>query len=179
MLRAWRLYRELSPIEAAELAGVSPDTILWHERGYNVPNAGTLKRFADIYDCTVGKLTPKPGSETTPVQSIRPHKDRAMEYSPDDTRYPDAVMAHLTEGKSPIAAWRRHRHMAIKQCAKAFGCAPKTFKEMEALPVLRDRTRKSLAMVLACNPTQLLRPKKMVVEPVSFHAEPAPSGHCP
>ncbi|OLL27483.1 hypothetical protein BTH42_32075 [Burkholderia sp. SRS-W-2-2016] len=177
MLRAWRLYRELSPGEAAELAGLSRDTILWHEHGYNVPNIDTLKRCADIYDCTVAQLTPKPGSETTPVQSIRTRKARAMEYAPDDTRYPDAVMAYLIQGKSPVVAWRLYRHMTIDQCAKAFGCTPKAFKDMEALPVLRDRTRKSLAMVLSCNPMQLLCPKSLVVETVSSQAEPTPSAH--
>lgn len=177
MLRAWRIYRELSLLEAAELSGLSRDTILWHEQGYNVPNAGTLKRCADIYDCTVGQLTPKPGSDTAPVQSVHPRKARAMQYSPDETRYPDAVMAYLIEGKSPLVAWRLHRQMTIEQCAKAFGCTPATFKGIEALPVLRDRTRKSLALVLSCNPAQLLRPKSLAVPAVPSLAESRPTNH--
>jgi DNA-binding XRE family transcriptional regulator len=48
-LQAWRLYRDLTPADAAELAGLSRDTILWHERGYNVPSAETLKCFADVF----------------------------------------------------------------------------------------------------------------------------------
>jgi hypothetical protein len=51
-LRAWREYRKYKPADSAELAGLSVATITWHEQGYNVPGEDTLKRFAEIYDCS-------------------------------------------------------------------------------------------------------------------------------
>ncbi|MBB5406548.1 transcriptional regulator with XRE-family HTH domain [Paraburkholderia sp. HC6.4b] len=173
-LRAWRLYRDLTPVEAAELAGLSRGTVLWHERGYNVPSVETLKRFADVYDCTTGQLTPQPDSCTKPYQSVPAPKGHVAQFAPDDTEYPDAVMAHLIDGRSPITAWRMYRRMTIDQCAKAFGCTSKTFKGMEALPVLRERTRKTLALVLSCKPVQLLRPRGLEIENTS---RPGASAH--
>ncbi|WP_434107611.1 helix-turn-helix domain-containing protein [Paraburkholderia caffeinilytica] len=164
-LRAWRLHRELSPVEAAELAGLSRDTIVWHENGYNVPNADTLKRFADIYDCTVGQLSAQPGSPTMPDdQQDSTARAHAIEFAPDDTEYPDAVMAHLMAGKSPLTAWRMHRRMTIEQCAKAYGSTPANIKVMEGLPVLRDRTRKRLAIIFTCKPVQLLLPEGLATQ---------------
>ncbi|QUN44716.1 helix-turn-helix domain-containing protein [Burkholderia cenocepacia] len=167
-LRAWREYRQLSKYEAAELAGLSADTILWHEQGYSIPGNDTLKRFADIYDCALDQLLPKDKSDVAPTmkvtKAVTPEAPK-MKFAPVDTDYPDAVLAHIVSGKSPITAWRLHRHMTLKDLAEAYGTSKYNLQKMEDSLNLRGKTLEKFCGIFHCQMNQLYRPEGLQVEP--------------
>jgi transcriptional regulator with XRE-family HTH domain len=156
-LRAWRLYRQYSVSDAAELLKLSGSAIACHERGYNVPDERTLQKFADIYDCTLEQLTVKKKTNTRPPHEIKaePVKSSA---APIDTQYPDAVMGYMLDGKAPLTAWRLYRRMSLHQVAESYGSTVSNIEQLEKRESLREKTREKLASVLGCKPVQLLRP---------------------
>ncbi len=168
-LKAWRTYRRLTLRDVADLFGKTVDAINWHEHGYSRPNAKTLARFAEILDCPLEQLTATPGSNTQPwltVISQPAPKDPVEARAPDDTDYPDVVLAHLIAGKTPLTAWRLHRGMTIAQLADAYGCTARNIKQLEEAQCLRRRTIEKLCPVLKCKAPQLLRPESMPVPDV-------------
>ncbi|QUO23811.1 helix-turn-helix domain-containing protein [Burkholderia cenocepacia] len=169
-LRAWREYRQLSKYEAAELAGLSADTILWHEQGYSIPGNDTLKRFADIYDCAFEQLLPKEKSDVAPVKMAAPPEAPKMKFAPIDTDYPDAVLAHIVSGKSPITAWRLHRHMTLKDLADAYGTSKYNLQKMEDSLNLRGKTLEKFCGIFHCQMNQLYRPEGLQIEPHKVRA---------
>lgn len=169
-LRAWREHRRLTREDVAELFGKTPDAINWHENGYSRPRAETLARFAEILDCPLAQLTAKAGSNTQPWLTViegnaDASKDKAHtkaeRRAPDDTDYPDAVLAHLIAGKTPLTAWRLHRHLSIAQLAEQYGCSAKNIRDLEESATLRPGTIAKLCPILHCKPDQLLRPESM------------------
>jgi transcriptional regulator with XRE-family HTH domain len=180
-LDAWRIYRELTHADVAELFGKTKDTIRWHAHGYNKPNVNTLSRYAEIFDCALDQLTAKKGSNTQPwltmIVEPDPSQDEAKPEvtaprAPDDTDYPDSVLAHLIGGKTPVTAWRLHRCLSIAQLADAYGCTPNNIKQLEEQTQLRAKTRERLAAVLHCKPVQLLKPESMPEPPVALKVSP-------
>jgi transcriptional regulator with XRE-family HTH domain len=169
-LRAWREYRRLTREDAAELCGKSPDAINWHENGYSRPRRETLERFAEIYDCPLAQLTPKAGSNTQPwltviegdgCASSDATQRRTEQRAPDDTDYPDAVLAHMIAGKTPLTAWRLFRRLTLSQLAEQYGCSSKSVLHLEESVALRPATIAKLCPILHCRPEQLLRPESM------------------
>jgi transcriptional regulator with XRE-family HTH domain len=177
-IRAWREYRGLTLADAAELLGRDKTTIVWHESGKNPPSPATLARFAQIYDCPAAQLTLKPGSDTSPfdatrrtkpkaeqvneaVNARRPHRQMVEPRSPADTDYPNAVLAHLMAGKSPMLAWRLYRGLSLKALAQTYGGREGNIKAMEANSWLRPATIDKLCPIFHCKPAQLLRPVGM------------------
>lgn len=169
-LRAWRDYRRLTREDVAELFGKTPDAINWHENGYSRPREQTLARFAEILDCPVAQLTAKAGSNTRPWLTViegdgNASKDKARtnaaRRAPDDTDYPDAVLAHMIAGKTPLTAWRLHRHLTIAALAEQYGCSAKNIRDLEESATLRPATIAKLCPILHCKPDQLLRPESM------------------
>ncbi|MDG6474667.1 helix-turn-helix transcriptional regulator [Glaesserella parasuis] len=55
-LGAWRIYRNLSQQEVAELTGLSQSAISQMERSDSRPQKKTLERFSKIYDCDVKQM---------------------------------------------------------------------------------------------------------------------------
>ena len=55
-LGAWRIYRNLSQKEVAELTGLSQPAISQMERAENKPRKATLERFAEIYNYEVNQM---------------------------------------------------------------------------------------------------------------------------
>lgn len=78
--------------------------------------------------------------------------------SPADTAYPDAVLAHLKTGKSPLLAWRLYRGMSLAALAEQYGGQAGNVKAMETANFLRAPTIAKLCPILHCKPAQLLRP---------------------
>ncbi|TCK37941.1 transcriptional regulator with XRE-family HTH domain [Paraburkholderia sp. BL8N3] len=170
-LRAWRDYRGFTLKDVADLFGKTKDAINWHEHGYSCPSAQTLTRFAEIFDCTLEQLTAKPGSNTAPwlILIESPQFAECEEpRAPDDTDYPDSVLAHLIDGKSPLKAWRLYRCMSVAQLADLYGASTSAIKQMECSSHLRQRTIAKLCPLLKCTPEQLLRPASM---PSADHQE--------
>jgi transcriptional regulator with XRE-family HTH domain len=164
--RAWREYRGLTLADAAELLGKDKTTIIWHESGKTAPKASTLEQFAQVYDCPVAQMTPKPESDdaNTKDEAVAGSKARRAMLeprAPADTDYPDAVLAHLIAGKSPMLAWRLYRNMTLKALAEAYGNTTSNVKAMEANGWLRPTTIDKLCPVFHCKPAQLLRPEGM------------------
>jgi transcriptional regulator with XRE-family HTH domain/DNA-binding Xre family transcriptional regulator len=170
-LLAWREYRGLTKADAAELFGRDAATINWHERGRGLPTARTIEKFAEIYDCPVEQMTPLPGSDTSPFKGegmqeavAAPEKARrsvSEPRAPHDTDYPDAVLAHLLAGKSPMLAWRLCRGLTVKALADAYGSTPGNIKQMETHAWLRRGSIDKLCPIFHCKPEQLLRPEGM------------------
>lgn len=169
-LHAWREHCALTMQDGAELFGKSRATINWHENGYSRPSAQTLKRFAEIFDCPIAQLTPKAGSNTQPWLTVIESDGNASEdkartkakrRAPDDTDYPDAVLAHMIAGKTPLTAWRLHRHLTIAALAEQYGCSAKNIRDLEESATLRPGTIAKLCPILHCKPDQLLRPESM------------------
>jgi len=163
-LRAWRDYRKLTRPDVAELFGKTPDTINWHENGYSRPKPETLVRFAEIFDCPLAQITPKAGSDTRPWLTVASGNgatakaEKPEPRAPDDTDYPDVVLAHIIAGKTPLTAWRLYRHCTIAQLAQQYGCTAKAMQQLEDLPTLGARAITKLCPVLHCTSAQLLRP---------------------
>jgi transcriptional regulator with XRE-family HTH domain/DNA-binding Xre family transcriptional regulator len=166
-LRAWRIYRRLTVQDVAELTGKHKDTVNWHENGYSRPTPETLAMFADIYDCTLDQLTAKPKSNVQPWLAVVTQRAERIERrqraarAPEDTDYPDTVLAHLIAGKSPLTAWRLYRGLTISQLADAYGTKTGNIRTMEEAPSMRSRTIGRLCLILKCRPEQLLRPEGM------------------
>ncbi|WP_395066247.1 helix-turn-helix domain-containing protein [Paraburkholderia silvatlantica] len=169
--RAWREYRGLTLNDAAELFGRDKTTIIWHEKGKSKPTGATLAKLAHIYDCPVAQMTPKPGSddssfkgqhaekvakEQAPAEAKR--RSVSEPRSPAGTEYPDAVLAHLKAGKSPVLAWRLYRGLSIKALAEQYGTTTGNLKQMEDNAWLRPKSIAKLAPILKCKPEQMLRP---------------------
>jgi transcriptional regulator with XRE-family HTH domain len=175
--RAWREYRGLTLGDVAELSGRDKTTIVWHESGKSVPKLPTLDRLAQVYDCPVAQMTPKPGSDTSPFEGmpevepakahkpvpgeVKAHRTISEPRSPADTDYPEGVLAHLLAGKSPMLAWRLYRGMNVKALAEAYGTTGSNVKAMEANGWLRPKTIDKLCPIFHCKPEQLLRPDGM------------------
>lgn len=181
-LRAWRDYRRLTREDAAELFGKSPDAINWHENGYSRPKRETLERFAEIYDCPVMQLTPKVGSNTQPWLTVIGGNSKASNLTtpqkvepraPDDTDYPDAVLAHMIAGKTPFTAWRLYRRLSIAELAEQYGSKPRNIKQLEELPFLKPAVIRQLCPILHCRPEQLLRPESMEAPAVPLRVREA------
>jgi transcriptional regulator with XRE-family HTH domain/DNA-binding Xre family transcriptional regulator len=164
-LRAWREYRGFTVADAAELLKVGKATIQWHEAAKNLPREATLRKFAEIYDCSLEQLTPKPETvEPLSVQGFEAPKLKRSVSEPRssaDTDYPDAVLAHLLSGKSPMLAWRLYRGLTIRQLAEAYGAVEYNIKAMEEHAWLRPKTIDKLCPIFHCRPEQLLRPLGM------------------
>jgi transcriptional regulator with XRE-family HTH domain len=164
-LKAWRLYRNLTMLDVAELIGKHRDTVNWHENGYSRPTAQTLARYVDIFDCTVEQLTAKPKSNTQPWltvihnDEVRAARQTTEPHAPEDTDYPDAVLAHLLAGKTPLTAWRLYRGLTLAQLATQYGATSSNLKTMEEAAYLRLKSREKMAPILKCKPVQLLRPE--------------------
>ncbi|KVH51149.1 hypothetical protein WJ39_08280 [Burkholderia diffusa] len=156
-LRAWRTYRQLTIADVAELMKVSPSNVGTHELGYSIPSKPTLARFADIYDCSLEQLTARADSDSEPSPTQSESRDR-QSYAPAETDYPDVVMGHLLDGKSPLTAWRLYKRMTIQQLAKAYGSGQDNIRQLEERTNMREGTRRKLAEVLHCKPVQLLLP---------------------
>lgn len=157
-LRAWRLYRQYSMDDVAELMGITSNAVATHERGYNAPNETTLKRFSEIYDCDIEQLTARKGTNTKPPRE----KNINNAYAPVDTDYPVPVLEYMNEGKSPLVAWRLYRHMSLQQVAELYGTSVSNIKQLEASANLREKTREKLAVALRCKPVQLLSPEGLM-----------------
>ncbi len=181
--RAWREHRGLTLADAADLFGRDKTTIIFHESGKSTPSRITLEKLAQIYDCPLGQITPKPGSDDSPfygkpVQAApveveaKPVQRRTVREprSPADTDYPDAVLAHMMAGKSPMLAWRLYRNMTLKALAEAYGNTSSNVKTMEQHAWLRRPSIDRLCAVFHCKPDQLLRPAGM---PGAHGQEPA------
>lgn len=172
-IRAWREYRGLTLLDAADLFARDKTTIIWHESGKNAPSRATLEKLAQIYDCPLAQMTPKPGADTSPFAGDRKKPQAAAEpkpkaprtitepRSPADTDYPDAVLAHLMSGKTPMLAWRLYRSITIKDLAHAYGGREPNIKAMEQNAWLRRGTIDKLCAIYHCKPEQLLRPAGM------------------
>lgn len=163
-LKAWRTWCRLTADDVAELLGRTPDAVNWHEHCYSRPTPKTLAKFAQIFDCPVEQLTARPGSDTQPwpgvvdaATTVAKNEPRA----PDDTDYPDTVLAHLIAGKTPLTAWRLYRGMTITQLADAYGCRPDNARQLERSDYLRQRTIDRLCPILHCRAPQLLRPQSL------------------
>ncbi|WP_233863463.1 helix-turn-helix domain-containing protein [Paraburkholderia adhaesiva] len=179
VLRAWRKYRGWTLRELAELNGTSVSNIKKHEQGTRKPLKETLAMFARLFDCTVEQLTPKPGNNTTPPVAMNgnaPHKViaamparvmRREPRAPDDTDYPDAVMAHMLAGKSPLTAWRLYRRLSVAELAGQYGCGRENMRTLAGARVLHQGTITKLCAVLRCKPEQMLRPEGLDVELVA------------
>lgn len=177
--RAWREYRGLSLDDTAELYGCDKTTIIWHESGKTAPKPETLKKLADIYDAPIEQFTPEPGTDDSPfvraaatprckasnkadVAATATAQRRHVEpCSPADTDYPDQVLAHLVEGKSPMLAWRLYRRMTLAELAEQYGGKAGNMKAMEAQAYLRRTTVDKLAPIFHCKPEQLYRAEGM------------------
>jgi transcriptional regulator with XRE-family HTH domain len=179
--RAWREYRGLSLADAAELYGADTTTILWHESGKNAPTAKTLQRLAEIYDAPIDQFTPRPGSDSSPfvrtadtprcgpptkreaadLAAVVKRKSPAEPRSPADTEFPDAVIASLREGKSPMLAWRLYRRLTLQQLAEQYGGRASNIATMERQAFLRRSTVDKLSLIFHCKPEQLYRPAGM------------------
>ncbi|WP_429554276.1 helix-turn-helix transcriptional regulator [Paraburkholderia sp. MM5477-R1] len=170
-LHAWRDYRKLTRKDVAELMGKTVDTINWHENGYTRPTAITLARFADIFDCPVEQLTVRPDSNTQPWLTLISNPDvpqapkelRPEPTSPEETDYPDAVLAHLLDGKAPLTAWRLFRGLTLSQLGERYGSSPGNIRQMEAATFLRPKSIAKLCPILKCKPEQLLRPEGLTI----------------
>jgi transcriptional regulator with XRE-family HTH domain len=170
-IRAWREHRGLTRADAADLFGRDKTTIMWHEYGRNAPTPATLEKFAQIYDCPLDQITPKPGSDDSPFErAAKPEAEAKAEpkartisepRSPADTDYPEAVLAHLLTGKSPMLAWRLYRGLTLKALADSYGGREGNIKQMEANAWLRRSSIDKLCPIFHCNPAQLLRPEGM------------------
>jgi transcriptional regulator with XRE-family HTH domain len=174
--RAWREYRGLSLDDTAELYDCGKTTIIWHESGKTVPKPETLKKLADIYDAPLDQFTPKPGTDDSPfvrsadtprcskpkseVATAAPRKSPEPR-SPAEMDYPDQVLAHLADGKSPMLAWRLYRRMTLADLADQYGGKAGNIKAMEAQAYLRRSTVDKLAPIFHCKPEQLYRPEGM------------------
>ncbi|MEK7893089.1 helix-turn-helix transcriptional regulator [Burkholderia contaminans] len=156
-LRAWRTYRQLTIADVAELMNVSQSNVGTHELGYSIPSQVTLKRFADIYDCSLEQLTARVDSDSGPPPTQPEQRDR-QSYAPAETDYPDVVMGHMLDGKSPLTAWRLYKRMTIQQLARAYGSGQDNIRQLEERTNMREGTRRKLADVLQCKPVQLLLP---------------------
>lgn len=185
--RAWREYRGLSLDDTAELYGCDKTTIIWHESGKTAPKPETLKKLADIYDAPLDQFTPRPDADDSPFQRVagtprctakaqakasadQPPTRRSPEpRSSADTDYPDQVLAHLGDGKSPMLAWRLHRRMTLADLAQQYGGKAGNMKAMETQVYLRRSTVDKLAPIFHCKPEQLYRPEGM----------PSPHGDAP
>jgi len=172
-IRAWREHRGLTLADAAELFGRDKTTILWHESGKSSPSTLTIEKFAHIYDCPVDQITPKPESDASPfrcaqiaqtdhpVSASKRRRARSEPRSPVETDYPDAVLAHLMAGKSPMLAWRLYRDMNLKALAEAYGTTTSNVTSMEHNAWLRRSTIDKLCPIFRCRPEQLLRREGM------------------
>jgi len=170
-IRAWREHRGLTLNDAADLFGRDKTTIIWHESGKTPPSALTLAKFASIYDCPVEQLSVKPGSDTSPFDGARvkqanadaepKHRTISEPRAPAHTDYPEAVLAHLMTGKSPMLAWRLYRGLTLKALADAYGGREPNMKSMEANAWLRRTSIDKLCPIFRCKPEQLLRPEGM------------------
>ncbi|QQC64880.1 helix-turn-helix domain-containing protein [Paraburkholderia ginsengisoli] len=164
-LRAWRRYRGWSIDEMAELFGTTRSNIEQHEYGKARPSRTTLDRFATYLDCPVAQLTPKAGSNTQPWLTVieggdpnTPPHAKTEPRAPDDTDYPDVVLAHMIAGKSPLTAWRLHRRLSLAQLAEQYGSSAKNIRHLE-----ESATLAKLCPILHCKPEQLLRPASLEV----------------
>jgi transcriptional regulator with XRE-family HTH domain len=173
-LRAWRRYRGWSIDEMAELFGSTRSNVEQHEYGKARPSRKTLERFATYLDCPVAQLTPKAGSNTQPWLIVIEGGDshtaprvKTEPRAPDDTDYPDAVLAHMIAGKSPLTAWRLFRRLTLAQLARQYGSTPGNIQQLEESAGLREATRKKLCPILSCTPAQLLRPVSLEVSAAS------------
>jgi transcriptional regulator with XRE-family HTH domain len=166
-LRAWREYRKFTAVDAAELTGLSDKTVIWHEQGYNSPGKETLKRFAEIYDCSPDQLSAISNSEKARKEAnyIKPDK-----MAPVDTDYPDTVLDHIRAGKSPVIAWRIYRRMTDKYVADGFGTSVELLTRMIGQDRMSDRVLKKFAQIFHCSLDQLRRPEGLVVEPHKVRA---------
>jgi DNA-binding Xre family transcriptional regulator len=81
--------------------------------------------------------------------------------SPAQTNYPESVLASMTDGKSPLLAWRLYRNMTVKALAEAYGTTTSNMRAMEHNAWLRRTTIEKLCPVLHCGPEHLLRPEGM------------------
>lgn len=168
-LRAWRDHCGLTIHDVAELFGKTVGAINWHEHGYSRPNAHTLTRYAEIFDCPIAQLTPKAGSNTQPWLTViegggeSSKLEKIEPRAPDDTDYPDVVLAHMIAGKSPLTAWRLHRRLTLAQLAELYGCSPRNIVQLEESATLRPKTIAKLCPILHCKPDQLLRPASLDV----------------
>ncbi|CAB3682158.1 hypothetical protein R8871_02572 [Paraburkholderia graminis C4D1M] len=174
-IRAWREHRGLTVEDAADLLGRDKTTVAWHESGKATPSRLTLEKLAQVYDCPVAQLTPLPGSDDSafdekPVQAapviaeVKPEQRRRTikePRSPAATDYPDAVLAYMVAGKSPMLAWRLYRNMTVKALAEAYATTSSNVKSMEQHAWLRRSTIAKLWPVFHCKPEQLLRPEGM------------------
>jgi transcriptional regulator with XRE-family HTH domain/DNA-binding Xre family transcriptional regulator len=202
-LRAWREHRQLTLEDAAELFGRTAATIKTHETGRWPPSQPTLEKFAQAYDVPLLQLVPLPGSDTTPFVSKRSReKAEALEkhereqtpnakasmgqkfwkepVAPADTVYPDAVLAHLKAGKSPMLAWRLFRRITLADLAEQYGGRAGNVKAMEDAHFLRPPTIAKLCPIFRCKPEQLLRPAGVRGDDMSSVIEqPAPAAPTP
>lgn len=188
-LRAWRRYRGWSIDEMAELFGSTRSNVEQHEYGKGRPSTKTLERFATHLDCPVAQLTPKAGSNTQPwlsaIEGGEPDtapRAKTEPRAPDDTDYPDAVLAHMIAGKSPLTAWRLHRRLSLAQLAEQYGSSAKNIRHLEESVTLRPATLAKLCPILHCKPEQLLRPASLevpaapvrvreITDAIDFHRE--------
>jgi transcriptional regulator with XRE-family HTH domain len=172
-IRAWRTYRGLTVQDVAELIGKTRDAAGFHEYGYNAPSEATLRALADAFDCSLDQLTVKPKSNTSPWLDVIEGKPDIEPRSPEGTDYPDPVLAHLLDGKSPLTAWRLHRKMTLAQLAGAYGTGSSAIKSMEEARYLKPKVIEKLCSIFRCKPAQLLRPEGMeYMKPAAFdHAE--------
>jgi hypothetical protein len=157
-LRPWRMYRELSTREAAELTGKTQQTSVWHERGCNRPSLPILQVFADAYDCTIEQLTVKPGSDRGPfsrIESTHEKSPPAAGRAPANTDYPDAVPHSLIEGKSPMLAWRLYHRLTLTQLSEQYGTKAANLKKWSRARCARKRSQNSRASFTA-NPNSYL-----------------------
>jgi hypothetical protein len=122
----------------------------------------TLQGYADVFDCSLDQLTIKPGSNTAPwlhVIESKKKKEECEPRSPEETDYPDAVLAHLIAGKSPLTAWRLYRRLTLAKLGEQYGITAANIKTLEAKPYLKPRIIDKLVLILHCTRDQLLRPE--------------------
>jgi transcriptional regulator with XRE-family HTH domain len=165
-LRAWREYRQLTREDITELFGKTWDAVNWHENGYTRPAPKTLARFAAILDCTIPQLTAKAGSDTAPWRGEAnevPQKEPEP-LAPENTAYPDGVLYSISEGKTPLTAWRLYRGWSLAELAGHYGCSISAMRQMEKSQWLRAKTITKLCPILKCRPEQLLRPADLPAE---------------
>jgi transcriptional regulator with XRE-family HTH domain len=162
-LRAWREYRKFKTRDAADLTGLKMVTIVSHEQGYNPPTTETLRRFADIYDCSIEQLTAVSNSLASDSPGMAKNSN-PEKYASIDTDYPDTVLDHIRSGKSPITAWRIYRRLSDRQLAEQFGTTEARLQEMIKADHLSDKTLRKFGKIFHCTEDQLRRPEGLVIE---------------
>ncbi|WP_322092848.1 helix-turn-helix transcriptional regulator [Paraburkholderia bannensis] len=123
--------------------------------------------------------TPSPsveGKREAKSGTAAPSKFWKEPVSPADTEYPDAVLAHLKAGKSPVLAWRLYRGLSLSALAEQYGGQVSNMKAMETAIYLRPSTIAKLCPIFHCKPAQLLRRADLTGEASATQViEPPPS----